>query len=697
MATVYQLSSKEVIGLDSVNVIRKVAYARGHDEHGAVHSLSVLTTDNVVQSKLPFHSFSHNHHRIFLRQQEQDKDPFGFMLYSAQVNQDEAEAEFFKITATLAPILDAGYVKLNKKLLNEIVLPAPMEPEKLTFHIVTLMRRKPHIYQEWVKLLQSLLEFASSKDDDKAVKTLLMEGADPSRKKHLVHTLVHQKSKKAIVALIAHTHNKGIAWDMPDYSEQPNKEENGDPDPSYACPDLRRSTMVPCQLSCVEVKDLLNAFDTHDMTPLMLSVQDLQMDSTLHLLMGGADPNIAQPSTGDTVLHMATRLANVQLVKLIIAYRGNISILNKKSQTPFDIAKEQGNEEIVEVLEEVKAAEEVAKEAKGMDVKLEPGSLSLLSLDGGGIRALMTVQVLLAIEKKMKSLDPSCKSIMDYFDYVAGTSVGGIILGCVVLGDHPLADMDKVIYNACVKTFSGKREERVQEADLLIGNAVGAETKMMIKEKPRVMITAAIVNRSPCDLHWFTNFGESANNQPSPEDQDVVGAIRATTAAPFYFPPYKGIFVDGGVVANNPTVAAMSKIFDQMEEEKKAQKLGCVVSLGTGIFPSKVIHDIDIFVPSIPDALRNIRGTLQGVANFLDLLVSRTVESNGQPVTHARSWCRSLNCPFFRLNQLLPKEITLDSIDHDDIIILMYAVRLYILKEAAMIETVACTLLSRGN
>ena len=104
MATVHRLSSKEVIGLDSVNILRKVAYAKDYDQHGAVQSFSILTTDDVTQTRPPLHLSSHKRYRIFLRQQEQGKDPFGFMLYSAQVDEDEAEAAFCKITATLAPV-----------------------------------------------------------------------------------------------------------------------------------------------------------------------------------------------------------------------------------------------------------------------------------------------------------------------------------------------------------------------------------------------------------------------------------------------------------------------------------------------------------------------------------------------------------------------------------------------------------------
>ena len=703
--SVLSLSSKELVKLDSVKVLSKVVYAKHRDEHNTVHSFSVLTTDDLglrpeesfFQSFLPRSGAAH--YSIFLRQEERGNDPVGFLLYSGQVAEDEAEAAFRNVTVTLAPILDAGYVTLNRELLKEIILPVPKEPEKLTFDIVALMRTQPRLYRDWIMLLQSLLEFASAKDDEKAVEALL-KGADPNMPcgdgKCNLHQLVRQKSK-VIATLVAHESTVATPSTASATLEQEKNENKGDGSTHHEC--RCGKTKVVRMLSYVKFKDLLNVFDSNNLTPLMLSVQDLQIDSTLQLLMGGADPNVPQPSTGDTALHMATQLGSVQLVKLIIAYGGGIDTLNRKSQTPIDIAKEQGNDEIVAVLEEVKAAEDIAKEAEGMDVKLaiEPDSLSLLSLDGGGMRSMMTAQVLLAIEKRMKALDPSCKSIMDYFDYVAGTSMGAAIAAAVVMGNHGLANAHKLIFTIGSKVLAGSKQSRVQDIESSLANLVGADTKMAQREKPRLIITAAMIDRSPCALHLFTNFSDSDNNQPSPEDQDVCGVLHATMAAPYYSPPYKRILADGGLAANNPTLAAMAKIFDQMEVEKKPQKLGCVVSLGTGDALPKPVSDIDVFIPSFTDALLRLHSKVTGFTNLVDMVTNKALESNGQQVIEAHAWCKSLKCPYFRLNPFLPKEISYDTSNSDDIATLMYTAHLYILEEASMIETIANALLSRKS
>ena len=67
--------------------------------------------------------------------------------------------------------------------------------------------------------------------------------------------------------------------------------------------------------------------------------------------------------------------------------------------------------------------------------KLQPQpTRKLLALDGGGIRGLITVEVLAAIEDQLRRERGPDVRLADEFDYVAGTSTGAIIATCVSLG-----------------------------------------------------------------------------------------------------------------------------------------------------------------------------------------------------------------------------------------------------------------------
>lgn len=51
-------------------------------------------------------------------------------------------------------------------------------------------------------------------------------------------------------------------------------------------------------------------------------------------------------------------------------------------------------------------------------------------MDGGGIRGLVLIQLLLAIEKA------AGRPIREIFDWIAGTSTGGILALAIVHGEH---------------------------------------------------------------------------------------------------------------------------------------------------------------------------------------------------------------------------------------------------------------------
>jgi patatin-like phospholipase/acyl hydrolase len=59
------------------------------------------------------------------------------------------------------------------------------------------------------------------------------------------------------------------------------------------------------------------------------------------------------------------------------------------------------------------------KYQESLDYNVRGKSLRLLALDGGGIRGLSLALLLLRIERETQS-----KNIVDYFDWIAGTSTG---------------------------------------------------------------------------------------------------------------------------------------------------------------------------------------------------------------------------------------------------------------------------------
>ena len=64
-----------------------------------------------------------------------------------------------------------------------------------------------------------------------------------------------------------------------------------------------------------------------------------------------------------------------------------------------------------------------------------PAPHKLLACDGGGIRGIISIEILAKIEADLRAASGKPNLVLaDYFDYVAGTSTGAVIAACLCLG-----------------------------------------------------------------------------------------------------------------------------------------------------------------------------------------------------------------------------------------------------------------------
>jgi calcium-independent phospholipase A2 len=216
----------------------------------------------------------------------------------------------------------------------------------------------------------------------------------------------------------------------------------------------------------------------------------------------------------------------------------------------------------------------------------------ILFLDGGGVRGLIEVEVLMEIERR------TGRRIVELFDWIVGTSTGGIIAAALVYGNKSLLDIKQLIFKLKNEVFDGSglagsflnMAQKTKNMESLLHRELGDITMNSVKE-PRVMICAVNKERIPMSLVFFNNF---MKNRPELTDIKVWEAIRATSAAPIYFTPYKGKYVDGGVMANNPCEESVSEIarYDQEMGLPERHYL-LAVSVGTGIYPDKSLEGAD--------------------------------------------------------------------------------------------------------
>lgn len=143
----------------------------------------------------------------------------------------------------------------------------------------------------------------------------------------------------------------------------------------------------------------------------------------------------------------------------------------------------------------------------------------------------------------------------------------------------------------------------------------------------------------------------SKRKLPPPPDQQLVWkAARATGAAPSYFRASER-FLDGGLIANNPTLDALTEIHEynmvlhNVGRASEAVPVSIVCSLGTGLIPVTALDNIDVFRP---DSIWDTAKLAYGISAIGNLLVDQATAADGRVIDRARAWCSMIGVPYFR-------------------------------------------------
>ena len=86
---------------------------------------------------------------------------------------------------------------------------------------------------------------------------------------------------------------------------------------------------------------------------------------------------------------------------------------------------------------------------------------------------------------------------------------------------------------------------------------------------------------------WKAKFFQNFESDPGDRDELVVDVAMRTSAAPTFFPMYQG-YVDGGVVANNPSMCALAQALDPRAAAARQVADVTLLSVGTGLNPHYV-------------------------------------------------------------------------------------------------------------
>ncbi|XP_015115453.1 calcium-independent phospholipase A2-gamma isoform X2 [Diachasma alloeum] len=226
--------------------------------------------------------------------------------------------------------------------------------------------------------------------------------------------------------------------------------------------------------------------------------------------------------------------------------------------------------------------------------------IRILSIDGGGMRGLLVIEML----KKLEEF--TGQRVHEMFDYMCGVSTGAIL--SAVLGGHKRKTLDEI--SDLYKDLSAKvfTQGALRGTSSLMWSHAYYDTalweqilqeqlgdKDLIKTQrdpnsPKFSAIASVFDNVQIMAYIFRNY----TLPPRVESQymgshrhKIWEAVRASAAAPTYFEEFKHgkyILSDGGIMVNNPCAVAI-------HEAKLLwpnTPIQCVVSFGTGRTPPSI-------------------------------------------------------------------------------------------------------------
>ena len=250
----------------------------------------------------------------------------------------------------------------------------------------------------------------------------------------------------------------------------------------------------------------------------------------------------------------------------------------------------------------------------------------LLSIDGGGARGVVALEVLARLEEQLRERTGDEELVLgDWFDYVAGTSTGGIIAAGLAVG-LPVARLQALYNENADEIFTRARwrdqlKFRYDDAGLeeILRRELGDRT--LGSPDLRCLLLLGLRNSST-GSPWPVSSNPAARYNQGPNSNlqlPLWQLVRASTAAPTFFPAEEinvgkktFLFSDGAVTTlNNPALqlALMATLPSYQLGWPTGLSELLLVSVGTGtteqIDPALQIGDLNLLhhAKAVPEAL----------------------------------------------------------------------------------------------
>ena len=449
------------------------------------------------------------------------------------------------------------------------------------------------------------------------------------------------------------------------------------------------------------------------------------------ILAEGANPNCRYPGKSkpllhrswirnDTPMHIAARNGSTILVKLLIVFDANLSLKNDNEETPLDVAKDECGV-IIETVLTLRMKLSETRDCKTAKPTPKPydNNVFLLCLDGGGIRGLVFIQVLIELDKRRKQLYPASESFLSYFNWMAGTSTGGIAaLTLATQGRNPINGR-QMYFKLKDKALKGIPPFPNDQVNKAMQNIFGDEKVMGNIKDVNVAVMTTLAETKPPKLHIMRTYGGIPDDdQRGPDKRRIWEAARATSAAVPYFHPF-GKFIDGGFISNNPTVDALVDIQRHFKKQQQKVNVKAVISLGCGcttpeqfvldkgkadsdpemrVTNPKILEKIEkdqlhrmnrdrprvetdsAKISKTKDFIRLLFFHPVNTGKVIQLCISQTTQPSGEVVKRGEAFAEALGAKYSRVSPELTENVDFIETDDKQLIEMLYSTVLYMLE-----------------
>ncbi|TVU05520.1 hypothetical protein EJB05_48686, partial [Eragrostis curvula] len=214
--------------------------------------------------------------------------------------------------------------------------------------------------------------------------------------------------------------------------------------------------------------------------------------------------------------------------------------------------------------------------------------VTVLSIDGGGVRGIIPGTILAFLEEKLQEIDGPDARIADYFDVIAGTSTGGLVTAMLTAPNErgrPLfaaKDITNFYLEHCSRIFPSVSGGPLGLLKSMAGPKYDGKylhsivQKLLGKTRVSQALQNIVIPTFDIKLLQPTVFSRYDAMNDVSKDALMSDVCISTSAAPTYLPGHQFEtkdkdgktrafnLIDGGVAANNPALLAMTHVSKQI-------------------------------------------------------------------------------------------------------------------------------------